>query len=116
MAKKSFEPFMWLLFGAGGMLVAFLVPILLLLFGVLIPFRWVAPPDYLHILAVLRHPLTRAVLLGSCVLALFHAAHRFYFVLHAGLLLKQRSQAINRACYGGAIIGSIVAGCILLQV
>ena len=48
MAKRSIstEPFVWTLFGARGLL------------------------------AVLRHPLTRIVLLALCVLALFHRAHR----------------------------------------
>jgi fumarate reductase subunit D len=115
MTKRSSEPFMWLLFSAGGMLAALLVPILLLLFGVLIPLRWVAPPDHAHLLAVLRYPPTRAVLLGLCVLALFHAAHRFHFVLRDGLRLMHRSQAVARACYSSAIIGSVLAGYILLH-
>lgn len=116
MIKRSPEPFMWLLFSAGGVLTAMLVPILLLLFGVLVPREWVALPDYTHLLAALRYPLTRVVLLVLCVLALFHAAHRLRFVLRDGLRLMQRSQVINRVCYGGAIIGSILAGFILLHV
>ena len=32
---------MWLLFSAGGMVAALLIPVLLLLFGVVIPLGWV---------------------------------------------------------------------------
>jgi succinate dehydrogenase subunit D len=115
MTKRSPEPFMWLLFSAGGVLTALLAPILLLLFGVLIPLGWVALPDYAHLLAVLRYQVTRAILLGLCVLALFHAAHRLHFVLRDGLRLMHRSHVINRVCYGGAIMGSILAGFIIFR-
>jgi fumarate reductase subunit D len=62
--------------------------ILLLLFGVLYPLGSVGAPNYPHLLAVLRHPLTRIVLLALCVLALFHWAHRFRYTLYDGLQLK----------------------------
>ena len=58
------------LFGAHSLLAALLIPILLL-FGVLYPLGWVGAPNYPHLLALLRHPLTRIVLLALCVLALF---------------------------------------------
>ncbi|MGH3784895.1 MAG: fumarate reductase subunit FrdD [Pseudonocardiaceae bacterium] len=115
MTKRSSEPFVWLLFSAGGMLTALLVPILLSLFGVLIPLGLVTPPSHEHLLSVLRYPPTRIVLLGLCVLALFHAAHRLNFILRDGLRLIQRSQVISRTCYGSAIIGSAFAGYILLR-
>jgi fumarate reductase subunit D len=82
MAKRSTstEPFLWALFGARGLLAALLVPILLL-FGVLYPLGWVGAPNCPHLLAVLRHPLTRIVVLALCVLALLHWAHRFRYTL-----------------------------------
>jgi fumarate reductase subunit D len=116
MTKRSPEPFMWLLFSAGGVLAALLIPILLLLFGVLIPLGWVALPDHAHLLAVQRSPLARAVLLGLSVLALFHAAHRLHFILRDVLQLMRPSHVIIKTCYGGAIVGSVLAGYILLHV
>jgi fumarate reductase subunit D len=53
---------------------ALLIPILLL-FGVLYPLGWVGAPNYPHLLALLRHPLTRIVLLALCVLTLFYWTH-----------------------------------------
>jgi fumarate reductase subunit D len=107
--RRSAEPFLWLLFSAGGVLAALLLPILLLLFGVACPLHWIEPPHHADLLALLRHPLTRIVLALLCVLALFHWAHRFRYTLCDGLRLKHLDRPIRAACYGGAIIGSIVA-------
>jgi len=115
MAKRPIEPFIWLLFSAGGMVAAMLIPGLLLLFGVAFPLGWLEPPDHAHLLAVLRHPITRLVLLALCVLALFHWAHRFRFTLYDGLQLKRHSDVINLFCYGGAVAGSLVAANLLLR-
>jgi fumarate reductase subunit D len=114
MAKQRIEPILWLLFSAGGIVAALMIPVLLLLFGVVFPLEWVAPPDHAHLLAVVRHPLTRLALLGLCVLALFHWAHRFKYTLYDGLQLKRLHALINAGCYGGAVIGSAVAGYVLL--
>ncbi|WP_248965844.1 fumarate reductase subunit D [Sphaerisporangium perillae] len=108
------EPFLWLLFSAGGVLSALLIPAMLFLFGVAFPLGWVSPPGHAHLSAVLGHPVTRVVLLGLCVLALFHWAHRFRYALSDGLQLKHLDRAINLFCYGGALAGSAVAGYLLL--
>ena len=64
MARTVVEPVRWLLFSAGGMVAALLIPGLLLLFGFAFPLGWLDPPDHEHLLAVLRHPITRLVLLA----------------------------------------------------
>ena len=46
MAKRTAEPFLWLLFSAGGMLAAMLIPALFLLFAILFPLGWLGPPDH----------------------------------------------------------------------
>jgi fumarate reductase subunit D len=115
MTKTLVEPLRWALFSAGGMLAAMLIPGLLLLFGVAFPLGWLDPPDHEHLLAVLRHPITRLVLLGLCVLALFHWAQRFRYTLFDGLQLKRHSDIINFLCYGVATAGSLIAGNLLLR-
>ena len=115
MAKTLVEPFRWLLFSAGGMLAALLIPGLLLLFGIAFPLGWLDPPDHAHLLAVLRHPLTRLALLGLCVLALFHWAQRFRYTVFDGLQLKRHSDVINFLCYGVATAGSLLAANLLLR-
>src|SRR5438067_2427147 len=96
--------------------VAWFVVYLLLLVGLAFPLGWLAPPGHAHLLAVLRHPLTRAVLFLLCVLALFHWAHRFRYTLYDGLQIKHLNELINLLCYGGAVVGSFVAAYLLWQV
>ena len=114
MAKRRAEPLLWLLFSSGGLAAALLLPVLLLLFGLVFPAGWVSPPDQAHLLSVAANPLTRIVLLGLCVLALFHWAHRFRYTLYEGLQLKHLSKLIIVGCYGGALAGSALAGYLLL--
>ena len=116
MAKKSMEPFLWTLFSAGGVLAALLLPALLFLFGLAFPLGWLSPPGHGHLLAVLHHPLTRAALFLLCMLALFHWAHRFRYTLYDGLQIKHLNELINLLCYGGAVVGSVVAAYLLWQV
>jgi fumarate reductase subunit D len=116
MARRSIEPFLWLLFSAGGVLAALLLPILLLLFGLALPLGWVPAPSYDHLVRVLHNPLTRVVLFLLCMLSLFHWAHRFRYTLYDGLQIKHLNGVINLVCYGGAIVGSAVALYLLWQV
>ena len=114
MAKPSrVEAAAWLMFSAGGMVTALLVPVLVLLFGVLFPLGLLAPPDHAGLAALLGHPLVAILLLGLCVLALLHWAHRFRYTLYDGLQLKRWSVLISALCYGGAIAGSVWAGFVL---
>src|SRR5262245_57886861 len=111
-SNKTVEPGLWLMFSAGGVMAALFLPILLLLFGLLIPLHGAAPKaDYLR--AVIAHPVSRVVLFVVCLLALFHAAHRFRFTLYDGLQIKHLNEVITTLCYGGAILGSLWAGYLL---
>jgi fumarate reductase subunit D len=114
MARRRVEPFLWLLFSGGGVVAALMIPVLLFLFAVAFPLGWLAAPDHAHLLAVLQHPVTRVVLLGLCVLALFHWAHRFRYTLYDGLQLKRLDRVISVVCYGGALLGSLVSAYLLL--
>ena len=116
MAKRSIEPLLWLLFSAGGVLAALLIPILLFLFGLAFPLGWLGAPSHAQLLAVLRQPLTRGVLFLLCMLALFHWAHRFRYTLYDGLQIKHLNELVNLLCYGGAIVGSVVAAFLLWQI
>ena len=113
--RRSPEPFAWLLFSAGGTVTALLFPVLVFLFGIAFPLGWLSWPDHAHLLAVVDNPITKLVVFGLCVLALFHWAHRFRYTLYEGLQLKHLSTLIIVLCYGGALVGSVVAATVLLR-
>jgi fumarate reductase subunit D len=113
MAKGSNEPILWALFSAGGAVAALLMPVLLLLYGLVFPLGVLGPPSYESTLALVGHPLTRLVLFALCFLALFHWAHRFRYTLYDGLQIKHLNEIIFVFCYGGAIVGTVLAGYLL---
>ena len=112
--RRSPDPYLWLLFSAGGVLSALLMPVLVLLFGLVFPLGWISPPGHDDLLGLLRNPVTRIVLFVLCALSLCHWAHRFRYTLFDGLQIKHLNELINVACYGVAIIGSVAAGYLLL--
>lgn len=103
----------WLLFSAGGMASALLVPVLLLLFGVAFPLGLLAPPEHEYLSAVLRNPFVRIALLLLFVLSLLHWAHRFRYTLFDGLQLPRLRTPITVLCYSGAAAGSVWAAVVL---
>ncbi|MDX1618131.1 MAG: fumarate reductase subunit FrdD [Balneolaceae bacterium] len=107
--KKNNDPFWWTLFGAGGTLSAFFIPIHVVLFGLAIPLGWVAGPDYESLLELVRHPIARIYLFALITFSLFHWAHRFRYTLYDGLQLKHLEQYIVVLCYGSAIVGTVFA-------
>ncbi|HXZ49830.1 MAG TPA: fumarate reductase subunit FrdD [Usitatibacter sp.] len=116
MRKRSSQPFFWLLFGAGGMLSALLGMGLVLVTGVAAPLG-LEPPSvmsYGDVLAFGRNGAGKAFLFAVVSLFLWHGAHRIFHTLHdlgvhAGLVAKL-------ACYGGALVGTVVAAAALLWI
>jgi len=109
MKKRSNEPLLWMLFSAGGVVAALLMPIHLLLFGLAFPLGWLQSPSRDELLILVRHPVARIYLLLLCSLPWFHWAHRFRFTLYDGLQIKHLNELINVFCYGGAVVGTVVA-------
>jgi len=91
-------------------MAALLIPALVFLFGLAFPLGWLPSPSHDHLLTLLRHPLSRAVVFLLCLLSLFHWAHRCRYTLYDGLQIKHLNEMVNLLCYGGAIVGSAVAG------
>ena len=115
MAKRvTLEPLLWLLFSAGGVVAALVIPVLLLLFGLAFPLG-LSPPSHEHMLAVLGHPLSRVTIFVSCTLLLFHSAHRVRFTLYDGLQIKHLNELIVLVSYGGMLVGTVAAGYLVWQ-
>jgi fumarate reductase subunit D len=116
MAHRTAEPFLWTLFSAGGVVAALFVPIHVLLFGIAFPMGWLAAPSHERLLSLIHNPLVRLYLLVFCTLPLFHAAHRLRFTLYDGLQIKHLNELINPICYGGAVVGSVIAVWLLFTI
>jgi fumarate reductase subunit D len=104
-----------MLFSAGGVASALLLPVLVLLLGLAFPLGWLPFPGYDSLLGVLRNPLSRLIVFGLCMLSLFHWAHRFRYTLYDGLQIKHLDELVNTFCYGGAIIGSLAAAYLVIR-
>ena len=115
---KSNEPIWWSLFSAGGMVAAMVLPVLIVITGILVPFG-LAGEDPLNFerihSAVSQKDSVKLVLFIVITLPFFHWAHRFRFTL-VDVGLKSVSTLISVLCYGGAIAGTIVAVVILWNI
>jgi succinate dehydrogenase subunit D len=113
---RPIEPFLWLLFSAGGVVAALFLPIVVLLFGVLYPMGGIGPPTYSGLHELVAHPVTRVVIFGVCVLSLIHSAHRFRFTVLHGLQINRQDRLVSVFCYGGALVGSLAALVVIMQI
>ncbi len=107
--KKTNDPFWWTLFGVGGTISAFFIPVHVLIMGIVIPLGWATAPDYESLLELAQHPVSRLYLFALISLSLFHWAHRFRYTLYDGLQLKHLELFIFTFCYGTAIAGTVIA-------
>lgn len=113
--RTSPEPFLWLLFSAGGVATALAVPVVLFLFGIAFPAGWLDPPSYDEIFTLLRNPLARLVVLALVGLGLMHAAHRLRHTIRDGLQLQRHGTAIAAACYGTAAVVTAYAAYLVVS-
>jgi len=107
--EKTTEPLWWGLFSAGGVIAAFLVPIHVIIAGFAVPLNWISDPGILY-----RSWLVRIYLFVLISLPLYHWAHRFYFAVN-DMQLGIPRKPLALLCYGGAVVGTLVAGWVLAR-
>ncbi|MEW9549163.1 fumarate reductase subunit FrdD [Nonomuraea sp. NPDC050783] len=107
--RRTPEPYLWLLFSGGGVVAALVLPVLVLLFGVLMPLGVVDWPTAAHLRDLAGNPVVRVAVPVVVVLCLFHAAHRIRFTSEELLGIARFDPIIAVLCYGGAIVGGVVA-------
>ncbi|MBN6052015.1 hypothetical protein JYK22_08730, partial [Nonomuraea sp. RK-328] len=107
--RRRLEPYLWLLFSGGGVVAALTLPVLVLLFGVLMPLGVVAWPSAAHLRALVDAPLVRGALVAALTLCLFHAAHRIRFTSEELLGLRRWDALVAVLCYGAAVAGGVTA-------
>jgi len=115
MIKRHPEPLLWMLFSAGGVVSAMLMPALALLFGVAFPLGWLNPPGYDQLRSLLANPVVAIGMFSLCTLSLFHWAHRFRHTLYDGLQIKHLNEMVAVLSYGAALAGSGLAAYLLWQ-
>lgn len=97
-------------------MAAFVVPVHVALLGIALP-AGVAKDAFAYdrMLALLSLPLSRLYLFVAISLSLFHWAHRFLYTLAEGLHLKTAWLPLPIACYGTAIVGTIITAIVLIR-
>src|SRR5260370_24533256 len=114
--QLRFEPLLWTLFSAGGVVAAFLIPVHLFLQGIAFPLGWAKTADYTTTAALVAHPLVRLYLFVICSVPLFHFAHRIPYNLYDGLQIKHLNQVIAVFCYRSPLFGTVRAGFLFLNI
>ncbi|WP_028864154.1 fumarate reductase subunit FrdD [Psychromonas aquimarina] len=114
--KRSHEPVFWGLFGAGGMLTAFLTPVMILITGILIPLGIINSQNFsyekIHGFATTWYGAV--IVLVLVALPLWHTLHRIFHALHdIGINRGRDWQQV--ICYGFAFAASIFVFTLLLQ-
>ena len=115
--KRSNEPILWALFGAGGVLSALTGPILIFITGIVAPVGLWMPEEalaYSRVLGFAQHWFGKLLLLAVISLFLFHAAHRIYHGLHE--LGVHAGAGAKAAIYGGALFATVTAAYLLLTI
>lgn len=117
MKKRSNEPVFWSLFGAGGVVVAFIVPVLILVTGIAVPLGFLAPEvmDYERVHTLASGWTGKLFILAVISLPLWHAAHRIFLSLH-DLGINRGRIFFKWLCYGLAFLGTLVSLILLVGI
>ena len=107
--RRSKEPFFWALFSAGGMVMAMLAPVLIVVTAYLVPGDEV---EFGRLHAIFTNPLGRLGLLALAFVTFFHWAHRFrHSLIEMGL--KRYALQVSVASYltalGASVFAAVVA-------
>ena len=110
--RYSREPFFWSLFSAGGVLTAFLVPVLIVITGFVIPAEEI---EFSHLEDVFGNPLVRLVIFGLASLTFMHWANRFRHALKDMGMAKSLFAPVSVLVYVAAIAGTVWAAVVVLE-
>ncbi len=108
--RPSNEPFFWAIFSAGGMIAAFLLPVLIVITGFVVPAEGI---EFDQLDNLFGFWLVRLVIFGVAFLGFFHAAHRIRHLLK-DLGLRSSATPIAVLCYLGALAGAVWAAVVVI--
>lgn len=112
--ERSHEPIVWLLFAAGGMLAAMLMPALVLITGLGAPLGLLAEGslDHARVIGLMGSPLGKLVAFPFISLLFWHAMHRIFHGLH-DLGIQAGLRYCRLLCYGFALLATLLTAGIL---
>lgn len=105
---RTNEPLFWALFGGGGMVSVFLMPVLIVVFAFLVPFGVFggAEGTYATMVGFLTNWFVSLVVFVVLALVLWHAAHRFFHSLHD--LKIHPPEIVRTLVYGVALLAPAI--------
>lgn len=105
--KFHIEPFLWALFGNGGTIGAIFFPIMILIFGILMPMGFYDSANlYENVHALYSNFFGKIIIFFLLAFNLWHACHRIYHATHD---FKFHPPLWIKVCiYGVAVIGTLV--------
>ncbi len=115
MKRRSEEPLYWLLFGAGGVVAAVLLPSFILISGLLVPLGILEPAtmSYDNIHALVTSWWGAPIVLAAIALPIYHAMHRIFHGLHD--LGIHPTKFLHVLLYGFAFLVSVATLTLLVQ-
>ena len=115
--KRSNAPIFWGLFGAGGMLSALFVPMMVFITGIAIPLGILLPADtmsYPKMHAFAQNFIGKGFIFAIIALFLWHAAHRIFHSLHE--IGIHAGFGAKLLCYGVALVATVISAYVLLGI
>lgn len=111
--KFHVEPFLWSAFGNGGTIAAILLPIVILLFGILMPLGVYDPAVVFdNMQAFYNNIFGKLIIFMLLAFNLWHACHRIY---HGSHDLKYHPPLwVKVLIYGIAAVGSVIVIVLLI--
>lgn len=117
MAKRSNEPVFWSLFGAGGVIVAFILPMLIFITGIAVPLG-ILPIEVLsydRILSFATTWLGKLFIFAVICLPFWHGVHRIFLSLH-DLGFNKGRKFFKWLCYGLATLVTLLSLILLVGI
>lgn len=113
--RRSHEPIVWLLFAAGGMAAAMLLPALIIVTGIAGPMGLLADGslDYERIVGLVGSPVGKLVAFTVVSLLFWHAMHRIFHGLH-DLGVSTNLNRYRLLSYGFALMATVITAGVLI--
>ena len=108
--RPSNEPFFWAMFSAGGVIIALLLPVLIVITGFIVPAEAI---EFDQLDKLFNNVLVRLIILGVAFFSFVHAAHRLRHTLK-DLGLRSVATPLAVLCYAAALAGTVWAALVVI--